>query len=282
MNFLQSIKQMFQAMNADRRSFFADPKTFWRNASPAFRVYIIFGSISDISLVLLILGVILSQLGYWGIAFYFIPISIIGLALGFLASIWEILRGGRRYAILGAIFLAVILAVPTANLFAARAAPPIHDISTDLKNPPQFDAIKKIRPPSANSLARKARGLKTMQRKAYPKVKTLRFYRRTLHPARVFEAARDLARDRGWDIIAADPKRRTIEATASTFFLNFKDDIVIRIGSRRSRRPAILVDMRSVSRIGRSDLGANAARITAFLGDLRQTVRKQGKAKKKK
>jgi uncharacterized protein (DUF1499 family) len=66
----------------------------------------------------------------------------------------------------------------------------------------------------------------------------------------------------GWEIVASEPHEGRIEATATTLWFGFKDDVVVRItpvpgGSR--------IDVRSVSRVGRSDVGANAERIAAYL-----------------
>jgi uncharacterized protein (DUF1499 family) len=73
-------------------------------------------------------------------------------------------------------------------------------------------------------------------------------------------------RARGWEVVAADAAGRRVEATDQTYFFGFKDDVAIRVsaipdGSSR-------VDVRSVSRVGRSDIGTNAKRIRAFLADL--------------
>ena len=92
----------------------------------------------------------------------------------------------------------------------------------------------------------------------------------TLSPALVITlagaaTALEAARASGWEIVAAVPQERRIEAVATTFWFGFKDDIVVRI------RPApggSRIDVRSVSRVGRSDLGTNAKRIRAFLGRL--------------
>jgi len=83
-----------------------------------------------------------------------------------------------------------------------------------------------------------------------------------LPPRAAFDLALNVARASGWEIVAAAPEDNRIEATATTLLFGFRDDIVIRItpagsGSR--------VDMRSVSRVGRSDLGTNATRIREFL-----------------
>jgi uncharacterized protein (DUF1499 family) len=87
-------------------------------------------------------------------------------------------------------------------------------------------------------------------------------------PDEAYRKALDLVRARGWEVVASDEAGRRIEATDTTFWFGFKDDVAIRVsaipdGSSR-------VDVRSVSRVGRSDVGTNAARIRAFLADLGQ------------
>jgi uncharacterized protein (DUF1499 family) len=82
----------------------------------------------------------------------------------------------------------------------------------------------------------------------------------------VFDRAVSAARKLGWHVVAAAPAEGRLEATDTTRWFGFKDDVVVRIapaadGSR--------VDVRSVSRVGRSDLGTNARRIRAFLRELR-------------
>jgi hypothetical protein len=71
-----------------------------------------------------------------------------------------------------------------------------------------------------------------------------------------------VAQELGWEIVAVDPAAGRVEATATTLWFGFKDDIVVRV--RRADGGA-QVDVRSVSRLGGGDLGANAARVRAFL-----------------
>lgn len=76
---------------------------------------------------------------------------------------------------------------------------------------------------------------------------------------------RATARELGWKIVAAVPAEERIEATETTFWFGFTDDIVIRITTAGHRS---LVDIRSVSRVGRSDAGTNAKRIRLFMQHL--------------
>jgi len=80
--------------------------------------------------------------------------------------------------------------------------------------------------------------------------------------AQAFTAAVQTAEALGWEVVAADPVAGRLEATDTTFWFGFKDDIVVRI---RSQPDGSRVDVRSVSRVGRSDVGTNARRIREFL-----------------
>jgi uncharacterized protein (DUF1499 family) len=83
-----------------------------------------------------------------------------------------------------------------------------------------------------------------------------------LRPAQAFEKALSAADKMCWKIVESNPAEGRIEATDTTFWFGFKDDIVVRItptadGSR--------IDVRSVSRVGRSDVGTNARRIEKYI-----------------
>jgi len=141
--------------------------------------------------------------------------------------------------------------------------PRIHDITTDTEHPPQFVALRPVREQSPNGAAYGGREVAAAQKQGYPDVIPLLL---PVPPDRAFAKCEAAARALGWEIVAAAPAEGRLEATATTRWFAFKDDIVVRVapaldGSR--------VDIRSVSRVGQSDLGANAARIRAFLIALR-------------
>lgn len=140
-------------------------------------------------------------------------------------------------------------------------APRIHDITTDLEQPPEFVAIAALRTPAHNSLDRlKPENLADLQEKGYPGLGPV-WISRPFN--QVFEQAVALVKKRGWEVAAVAEGR--IEATDTTRIMGFKDDIVIRVQATGSRTR---VDIRSASRVGESDLGVNAARIRHFLDDL--------------
>jgi uncharacterized protein (DUF1499 family) len=149
--------------------------------------------------------------------------------------------------------------VPWNGVQTARSLPFIHDITTDTVDPPEFVAVRPLRADAPNPPEYAGEEVAAQQREGYPDLESLYL---NVEPADVFDRALSVAEDLGWEIVAAEPAEGRIEATDTTFWFGFKDDVVIRIeeaptGSR--------VDVRSKSRVGRSDVGANAARIRSFL-----------------
>lgn len=141
----------------------------------------------------------------------------------------------------------------------AMSVPAIHDISTDTSNPPTFVKITpEMRGAGSNPIEYDGPEIATQQLKAYPDVKPLELRKPTSQEfPRLLKAAKAL----GWQIVDADPVAGRIEATDTTPFFGFKDDIVVRVHDLMGHS---LVDVRSVSRVGRSDVGANAARIRRY------------------
>lgn len=147
--------------------------------------------------------------------------------------------------------------------------PPIHDITTDTANPPQFSAAMVERRELDGALnsveyatkvdPRSDRPLPEVQAEAYPDVQPVET---TVDPELAYRAALEAAREMGWRITTASPEALMFEGTAETFWFGFKDDVVVRVTALDEGGARI--DARSVSRVGVSDLGANAARLEAF------------------
>lgn len=151
------------------------------------------------------------------------------------------------------------LALPLSMLNKARTVPPIHDISTDVADPPQFVAIAPLRADAPNPVAYAGADAAKQQRRAYPDLQTL-YYAQS--KSDLLEAAQQAAKDLGWQIVNVDEDRGLIEATDATVWFGFKDDVVIRIEDTQNQR---VIDIRSKSRVGGSDLGKNAERIERFI-----------------
>lgn len=158
--------------------------------------------------------------------------------------------------------------VPYLWLKKAESVPAIHDITTDTANPPPFEAdILALRKGAANSAVYGGPKIAALQAKAYPDIVPMRF---SLPPSQVYAAALQTVAARGWKLVSNDPTTGIIEATATTFWFGFKDDVVIRI---RSKGTGTRLDIRSESRIGTSDVGRNAQRIRGFRATLYRRLR---------
>ncbi len=218
------------------------------------------------------------QSGFAGVDYSFylaLATILLALLLGWLAR----KRGGGRN-LLGGLGLAIAFIYAgwvVSWYYQSRAAPAIHDISTDLADPPIFqmielraDNIDNI--PGAND--EDMRGLsplqrwETIHRASYGDIRTVRIAQPM---AEVIGKAERLAKTRGWDIAVADPTTGKLEATDTVTLFGFKEDIVLRVRPTEDGTGSV-VDMRSVSRVGDGDRGSNARRIKGFLADLTGTV----------
>jgi uncharacterized protein (DUF1499 family) len=165
-----------------------------------------------------------------------------------------------KTAALTALALGLLAILPIGALaWQASRVPAIHDITTDTLQPPPFLAVLPLRAGALNPPDHGGAEVIARQRAAYPDLGPLLL---TVPPERAFERALAAAKGMGWDLVASDPAGGRIEATDTTFWFGFKDDIVVRVlpqptGSR--------VDVRSLSRVGVGDIGANAARIRTYL-----------------
>jgi len=164
--------------------------------------------------------------------------------------------------LVGVVAGTVSFGVPWTMGRAARSVPPIHDISTDTVHPPEFVALATVRRASPNGADYPGGAVAEAQRKAYPDILPLAL---GAHPAAAYRRCLEAARSLGWQIVLADPKAMRVEATDTTRFFGFKDDIVIRVTPLDA---ASRIDIRSASRVGRSDLGVNAKRIRAFYREM--------------
>ncbi len=181
----------------------------------------------------------------------------------------------RRW--LGTLMSVAYLAWLMTYVVAGWSVPDIHDVSTDLADPPEFRILAVRadnwdRIPGAEDGDMK--GLTPRQRwtvihqKNYGDIRSVRIGQPV---ADVIEKAERLAIDRGWDVVIADPAQGRLEATETSALFRFKEDIVVRVRPTEDGLGS-LVDMRSVSRVGQNDQGTNAKRVRAFMADLSGTV----------
>ena len=218
-----------------------------------------------VGLALLPLGALGAKYGLWDFGrgfqllytgtFVSAAVAVLGIALLAFA-----LSAGRKDAALPAcigVAAAIVALAVTGWQYRLTSMPVLNDVTTDLADPPAFAALE-LR--GGEPLTYDPAKSETQQR-GYPHIETVRS---AFTPELALERAVAVARQTGWDVVASGPRGNdlTVEAVATTFWFGFIDDVVVRI---RPDGSGALVDIRSASRVGRADLGANASRINAFI-----------------
>ena len=212
-------------------------------------------------LVVLPLSVLTVRSGAWQQGLLLYALACLGSVVLLILFI-SLLLLPRFAALRGAIVRRALLTLPgTAALLSLTLGggdyPRIHDITTDTSDPPVFVAAGRERGPNANTLAIKPEVIE-QQLAAYPDLATLES---PLSTSDAFARALVVAGELGWQVYHQDRAAGTIEAVETTSIMAFKDDVVIRI---RAAAAGSEIDLRSVSRVGQGDIGANAARIRKF------------------
>ena len=203
------------------------------------------------------------------------------LALASGAAIWRDGAGGGRHAAAALFIGCALIAYPAYLGIKAYRLPAIYDITTDPIDPPQFDAIARLRPRDANPTVYAGLYAAEQQNAAYPDIAP---DETTATPQEAYNAAMKVIAKRRWRVVdarppqaalpspanarqAGDPAVRDgiIEAVARTPILGFRDDVVVRV---RATTDGARIDVRSASRYGRHDFGTNASRVRNLIDDI--------------
>jgi uncharacterized protein (DUF1499 family) len=162
--------------------------------------------------------------------------------------------------VLGVLITAAFLAVA----LPAHKFPPINDITTDTTNPPQFVKAATLNANAGRNLGYPGAAFADQQRAGYPDLGPLQM---SLLPDEAFRRVAAVARQMpAWEITRVDPTARALEGVATSRLFRFQDDFVVEV---RPHGNGSVIQMRSKSRDGKGDIGANAARIKAFFARLR-------------
>jgi len=210
-------------------------------------------------------------------------LACMAILLAFSAGIviWQHGIGGGRQAVTALVIGTALIAYPVYLGVKAFRLPAIYDISTDPIDPPQFDAIARLRPRDANPVTYAGLYTAEQQHAAYPDIEP---DETTATPQDAYAAAMKVIAKRKWRVVDSRPPQGPlprvidarasqagtvrdgiIEAVARTPILGFRDDVVLRI------RPTVdgaRIDVRSASRYGRHDLGTNAKRVRGLIDDI--------------
>jgi uncharacterized protein (DUF1499 family) len=174
-----------------------------------------------------------------------------------------LLRGAGASALASAIPGLVVAFWFLITAAGARRYPPINDITTDSSNPPKFQRAASLPENQGRDMSHPGLDFAEQQRSSYPDLGGLRL---ALPPAEAYQRVLHAARaNPSWQIIREDPEAGAVEGVDTTWLFRFQDDFVIEV---RPRNGGSVVEMRSKSRDGRGDIGANAKRIRAFFQSL--------------
>ena len=239
------------------------------NSSQLFSRTVVFGSAATtLSLGLLVFAPLGYRLEFFSLEFALLVLFGLGVVIGLISiavSLTGLFRTVKRLpssqrdlwlSIPSVVIGFGLLSIPASFVLGA-SAPPIHDITTDMVNPPQFLSVVPLHTP--NRTVYEGETISSQQRHAYPDIQPTIL---ELPPNVAFDHALATVHERGWLLVDAEPTTGRIEATDTTFWFGFKDDLAIRItpvedGAR--------IDVRSLSRVGVGDLGANAKRIRRYM-----------------
>jgi uncharacterized protein (DUF1499 family) len=199
-----------------------------------------------------------------------LALAVVAILLAFGAGIiiWREGIGGVREAITALFIGVALIAYPLYLGVKAYRLPAIYDITTDPIDPPRFEVIARLRPRDAHPVAYAGLYAAEQQRANYSDIEP---DLTDSSPLEAYEAALKVITKRKWAIVDARPPQGTgareghIEAIAHTMILGFRDDVAVRV---RATADGSRIDIRSASRYGRSDLGANAARVRDLISDI--------------
>jgi uncharacterized protein (DUF1499 family) len=211
-------------------------------------------------------GLLAPLLGFMLFAAAMVLGSILSIPLGLIAIVvtrareGRPARPGRRAAVAATAIGAALLVVLALLASRVGGVPAIHDVTTDPDDPPQFVAAARAADNQARDLAypHGSGDVTALQRAGYPDLEPIRL---PVPPDQALQRARAAAEELGWEVVEADESQGRLEATSTSSLFKFVDDIVVRV---RPDAAGSVVDVRSTSRVGESDLGANAKRIRAF------------------
>jgi uncharacterized protein (DUF1499 family) len=197
------------------------------------------------------------------------------LAIAAFVVIWLEGLGGVGAALTAMLVSLALLAYPAYLGMKAYRLPWIYDITTDPIDPPRYEALARVRPRDANPVAYAGLYAAEQQRTAYPDIGPLGV---SAAPLAAYDAALAIVNKRRWRVVEARTpqagrREGRIEAVARTPIMGFRDDVVVRVrpeGSDGSR-----IDVRSSSRYGQFDFGANASRIRSLLDDVEEAITAQ-------
>ena len=224
-----------------------------------------------VGIVALPVGALGTKLGIWPFTGGFLLLAVgvvlatIAFFLGLIGAIYSNAKkraSDRKSCLIGVAISIVVLGLMGNQFMMATGVPPIHNITTDTDDPPQFRSLVAVREAEGANPHKYDSELAGVQQEAYPHIKPLIS---TVSSGEMFRRVVTTLESMNMEVVAQDAVSGHVEATDETFWFGFKDDVVVRVQAEGS---GSIVDIRSVSRVGQSDLGKNAERIAAIIAAL--------------
>ncbi len=189
-------------------------------------------------------------------------------AVAGIAVIWRKGYRGTRHVLAASALAVLLLAEPTWMAIQAVRLPILNDVSTDLNDPPDFSR-------SARAIAGRNKfdhppippEWRDAQRSAYPAIQPIVL---DLDIEEAWPLVLKAVEARKWAVIdEVRPGGRIgighLDAVDRPLIMGFPDDVTVRV---RPLAGQTRIDLRSASRYGRHDFGANAKRIQGFSDEL--------------
>jgi len=229
---------------------------------------------------LLILTVLLHRFGTLATpaAMNLLAVSIGGLFLSILVAVIGLIRiwfggqTGAAQAFTGIAIALLGLALPLYYLSNFFLLPRLNDIETTPRQPMQFKQLAAMRPTDANRIEQPDLAAAEVQEKAYPDIRPMELERSATE---TFDIVHEAVKRLGWNVVLNEPPVEDgpgrIEATTRTMIMGYTDDVLVRVTGDDARA---FIDVRSVSRYGMHDLGANAHHIRTLFAEVRSTLEK--------
>ena len=228
---------------------------------------------------LLILTVLLHRFGSLATpaALNLLTVSIGGLVLAIIVAVVGLVRiwfGGQigaGQAFAGIAIALIGLALPLYYLSQFFLLPRLTDIETTPRQPMQFSQLAAQRPADANRIVEPDLAAAEIQEKAYPDLRPMELERSATE---TFDIVHEAVKRIGWTIVLNEPPGEQpgrIEATDRTMIMGYTDDVLVRVTGDDTHA---FIDVRSVSRYGMHDLGANADRIRALFAEVKAALEK--------
>jgi uncharacterized protein (DUF1499 family) len=228
---------------------------------------------------LIILTVLLHRFGSLATpaAMNLLAVSIGGLVLAIIVAIIGLVRiwfGGQigaGQACAGIAIALIGLALPIYYLSLFFTLPRLNDVETTPRAPMQFSQLAALRPADANRIVEPDLAAAELQEKAYPDLRPMELERSVTE---TFDIAHEAVKRLGWTIALNEPPGEQpgrIEATDRTMLMGYTDDVLIRVNGDDTHA---FIDVRSVSRYGIHDFGANAERIRTLFAEVKSALEK--------